>query len=318
MSPRILTLVSLGATLACGPAVSLPGSGDNSTGGDVPPGGSTSPSDTSSVPPNPTSPPNPDPPPQTSTDPYDPTTGGSDGSGSSGGCGFLCESTGNTTPDCDTFLQDCPEGEKCTPWANDGGNSWNARRCTPVVDDPDGTGEPCTVEGSATSGLDSCELGSMCWDVDTETKTGTCTPLCTGSPQAPSCSDPDRWCSMSGDGPLALCLPTCDPLESSCPQGQGCYPLDSLFLCAPDASGKAGGPFEACQFTNACDPGVVCVPGESTVACDEPSCCSPYCDLQAPDCPDTMVCFPWYEEGTLPPGGNPNVGYCTDPDWDGG
>ena len=57
--------------------------------------------------------------------------------------------TGGLEPfDCDIWAQDCPEGEKCSAWANDGGGAWNATRCVPVDDDPDQVGEACNVEGS--------------------------------------------------------------------------------------------------------------------------------------------------------------------------
>ncbi|MGH1343137.1 MAG: hypothetical protein ACRBN8_16385 [Nannocystales bacterium] len=300
---------------ACGPAVATPADGDGSTGGDPPSGGSTGPA-TSSVPPNPTSPTNPDPP-QTSTDPYDPTTGGfGDTEGSStNGCGFIgCHGSGGPIDDCDLFEQDCPPGEKCTPWANDGGNSWNATRCTAIVDDPDAAGEPCTVEATVTSGVDSCELGSMCWDVDDETGFGVCTPHCVGSPGAPSCEDPTRVCIMNGGGVLSLCLPTCDPLMDECGDGEGCYPFDNRFLCTVDGSGTGGGLFESCEFVNGCEPGTACVAGDLSAACDSAACCTPFCDMTAPDCPDALVCFPWYEKGTPPPGTNANVGVCADAD----
>lgn len=157
----------------------------------------------------------------------------------------------------------------------------------------------------------------MCWNVDTETNTGTCTPHCVGSLEQPSCTDPDRRCTATGDSVLNLCLPSCQPLMSTCPPGQGCYPLDDAFVCAYDGSQGVGGPFQPCAFTNACAPGNICVVGASAAACDSATCCSPLCDLQAPVCPDATVCFPWYDEGTLPPGGDANVGYCADADWDG-
>src|SRR5689334_19955710 len=59
--------------------------------------------------------------------------------------------------ECDVWIDDCPVGTKCMPWANDGGNSWNATRCTPLAEDPNGIGEPCTVEGSPVTGIDDCE-----------------------------------------------------------------------------------------------------------------------------------------------------------------
>ena len=54
-------------------------------------------------------------------------------------------------------------------WANDGGGAWNATKCEEIPPEPDGVGEPCTVEISGTSGVDTCVLGAMCWDVDPET-----------------------------------------------------------------------------------------------------------------------------------------------------
>jgi hypothetical protein len=70
---------------------------------------------------------------------------------------------GGQTYECDLWKQDCPPGEKCMPWANDGGGSWNATRCTPLAEDPRQPGEPCTVEGSGVSGRDDCDIRAMCW-----------------------------------------------------------------------------------------------------------------------------------------------------------
>ncbi len=39
------------------------------------------------------------------------------------------------------WAQDCPEGEKCMPWANDGGGSWNATRCSPLDPNPSAVGD---------------------------------------------------------------------------------------------------------------------------------------------------------------------------------
>src|SRR5690606_7229360 len=49
---------------------------------------------------------------------------------------FLNRPDTGSTAECDVFAQDCPPGEKCTFWADDGGSSWNALKCVPVVDDP--------------------------------------------------------------------------------------------------------------------------------------------------------------------------------------
>lgn len=220
---------------------------------------------------------------------------------------------GATSWECSTFHQDCPPGEKCNAWANDGGSSWNALRCVPLVTDPAEAGEPCTVEGSRASGLDSCALGSICWGVDAETGEGSCVPYCTGSTKSLGCGDPEQSCSIGSDGVLALCLSTCDPLEpSSCPQGQGCYPGGyASFVCAPDQSGDEGGLFDTCEFTNDCAPGFVCLTADNVGACDvdAPRCCVPFCDLLDPTCPAGTQCFPGVQEGAAQPG-DENVGLC--------
>src|SRR5690606_9934066 len=50
-------------------------------------------------------------------------------------CSFVCDTTGigpGTGPACDNWAQDCPDGEKCAAWADDGTNSWNNLKCVPV------------------------------------------------------------------------------------------------------------------------------------------------------------------------------------------
>jgi hypothetical protein len=196
--------------------------------------------------------------------------------------------------ECNTWDDDCPEGEKCSAWANDGGNAWNATRCVPLARDPAAPGEQCTVQGSGVSGIDSCDVGSMCWDVTPEGE-GTCVSFCMGDPVDPEC-DPTSRCVFSGRGTLALCLPQCNPLDpTSCDKDLGCYPThdDALTCGVPDDSREA---FETCQIHNDCTPGNLCVPSANVGACLDPAadrCCTPWCDLQAPDCPGATVCDPF-------------------------
>jgi hypothetical protein len=204
---------------------------------------------------------------------------------------------------CDQWLQDCPRGEKCMPWANDGGNSWNATRCSPLDANPKAVGEPCTVEGSGVSGIDDCELGAMCWNVDAETNMGECVAFCQGSEANPTCADECSNCTLSGDGVLILCLPVCDPLAQDCGVGQGCYATGYDFACVPDLSDDAegGGAIgTACEFINTCDPGTVCANPEVVPGCEGNGCCAPFCDVSGPDPCDAWlpgtVCTPWYEE----------------------
>ncbi|MCR9160255.1 MAG: ribulose phosphate epimerase [Nannocystaceae bacterium] len=240
------------------------------------------------------------------TDPPEPSSGTGEP-----GCEFLCPGdVGSASIQCDVWQQDCPAGEKCTPWASQGMN-WNETRCVPVDASPDAPGDPCTRHRDGVGGLDSCDVGALCWDVDDETNQGTCVPLCVGDANEPLCADPNRVCQISSEAILNLCVLLCDPLDASpCPQGHGCYPRNDGFACAPDASAGSGGTFEPCEFSNACQPGLVCVEPDAVVQCGDgaPGCCTPVCDVQAPVCPEPTVCVPWYD-GSAPPGYD-DVGSC--------
>ena len=233
-------------------------------------------------------------------------------------CGFYagCPTDLDPSPiECDTFAQDCPEGEKCMPWANDGSFSWNATRCSPVAEDPGQEGDPCQVEGSGVSGLDDCDVGLMCFEVDTKTNEGTCHALCGGTPDEPTCPSEDQFCSITGDGLLTLCLDSCDPLMSTCEPGESCQPhSNGLFTCVPVANEGTYG--DGCTFINDCGPGHACLGATAVPNCMELGCCTPYCDTTAPDtCPDAMqgvACQPWHEPGAAPPGLE-DVGACALP-----
>jgi len=137
---------------------------------------------------------------------------------------------------CDVWTQDCPSGEKCIAWASDGG-TWNATRCSGIVRDPGAIGDPCTVEGSAFSGIDDCDIGAMCFHVDPETNEGTCLGLCIGSAEDPIC-DPGTTCTIRNDGVLTLCLPTCNPLLDDCDEGHVCGSDESDFWCVPQVKSR--------------------------------------------------------------------------------
>jgi len=225
--------------------------------------------------------------------------------------------------ECDIFEQDCPPGKKCVVRADDGGSSWNATRCVPIPDDPVGLGEPCHVMGYVTSGLDDCELGTMCWDVDPKMLEGICVAFCVGDESNPYCEDPLSECTICGDSCLPLCLPPCSPLEQDCVEGQACYPVHDVWECAPDASGEQGGYGDPCEFINVCDPGLVCL-DPSAVPSGQPcegagGCCTEICDLSDPagdlQCTGAaggQVCQPWYEDGSTPMGYE-SVGVCALP-----
>jgi hypothetical protein len=212
--------------------------------------------------------------------------------------------------ECDPWAQDCMEGEKCMPWANDGGSSWNATRCSPIDDNFVVIGDECQVEGSGVSGVDNCEIGSMCWNVDPETNMGVCVAFCSGSEANPICEDPGTSCNILNDGALILCLPNCDPLLQDCNEGEACYPTVDAFSCVPDAGGETGMFGDNCEYLNVCDPGLFCAVPDGVPECaGSIGCCSSFCDLTDPDatasCPGAaggQECVAWYEDGQAPPG----------------
>jgi len=248
-----------------------------------------------------------------------------DGEGGDGGGGaFISEPDGGGSDlECDIWGQDCAYGEKCMPWANDGGTSWNALKCSPLDPNPFAPGESCTVEGSPVSGVDDCDGASMCWGVDQETLEGECTAFCIGPPSNPTCVDPATTCAVFNDGVLPLCLLGCDPTVQSCPQGDACVGQWAAagFVCVIDASGAEGQYGDACEYINSCDPGLYCANSDVVPGCvGSLGCCSEYCDLGDPDASGTcsgfldgQVCVPWYEEGTAPDGLD-HVGGCALPD----
>ncbi|HWB78097.1 MAG TPA: ribulose phosphate epimerase [Nannocystaceae bacterium] len=227
------------------------------------------------------------------------------------GIGFIEEHDGGGHSwECSLFEQDCPTGEKCNIYANDGGNSWNATRCFPIDPDPDAIGEPCTVIDNGVSGMDSCELGAMCWYVDPETNTGECVAFCQGSEANPVCADPNTHCEGRD---ITLCLPSCCPLEQTCNEGLGCYPVNDTFSCAPDASGELGAYGDPCEFINVCDPYFFCGAPEHVPGCEGSyGCCNAMCLVGSLGCSaysPLLTCVPWFEEGQAPPGYE-NVGAC--------
>lgn len=252
----------------------------------------------------------------------DPTTGAttSGTTGTTGGCqGFICTPDGGGgggVMECDVWTQDCPPGQKCMPWADDGSGSWNATKCSPVDANPGQEGDPCTVEGSAVSGIDDCDVGLLCWYFD-ENNNGSCIDMCKGTPDAPTC-DMGQVCDVSNDGVLILCLNTCDPLITDCPAGQICFAAQSGtdFICDFDASGEMGMYGDPCEYINVCDPGLFCADAAAVPGCEASGCCSPYCNLMEPNtCPGMAMgqeCVPWYPEGMAPPG-QENIGACAVP-----
>ena len=291
------------AVLGCGPVLSVPAAGSESgdatsgtTAVDVSASASAG-DEVTGVPPSMTT--------SATTDATTTTNAGSSGEGDDDSVGFIQDPDGGPGQECDVWAQNCPPGEKCMPWANDGGGSWNALRCAPIAEDPGAPGEACTVIGSGVSGIDDCEFRAMCWDVDPETGFGVCVDFCRGNEAQPLCDDPCKACIIGSSAILALCLPRCDPLAQACNAGQGCYPIGDTFQCAPDASDDAGAVGDPCEYLNVCDPGNFCADMATVPGCEDArGCCASFCDVSVPDTcalglPGTS-CVPWYAQGQAP------------------
>lgn len=214
------------------------------------------------------------------------------------------------TPNCDPFTQDCPDGEKCVPYASSGG-AWDANKCVAVMGEQ-APGEPC-VYGGLTESTDDCDATSFCWnveEVDGE-MLGTCHGFCEGTADMPECPE-GYHCPISSDGPINLCFQTCDPIAQDCQDGLGCYWDNRAFACIfTQEPGIADG--QPCGYINDCLPGSFCVDGAVVPACNGSACCVPFCDLglgdaQCAGVPGTF-CVPFWEQG-LAPAGFEQVGVC--------
>lgn len=253
----------------------------------------------------------------TETDPG--TDGSVDTSMSTTGTTPAESSTTDTsgTESCSTFDPQCEPGTKCNPYADDGGAFWNALGCFPLDRDPVGVGSPCTVEGHPASGVDDCEAGAMCWDVDPDTNEGVCRPFCTGSEGNAICENPGTTCATAFDDVVNLCLAVCDPLLQDCLQNYACAPLDEAFVCALDVSGGGEGGYGSdCDAFNACNPGLFCASPPQVPDCSGAAagCCTEFCDMSDPnvECAGSasgQECIRWFDEGQAPPGYE-DVGYC--------
>lgn len=270
--------------LACGPAPAGTGTG-------------TGPSTTSTG----------DPPLSTSTGP-EPTTGESS---STGGKSFI------VTPDqpvhhppCNPWAQDCPEGQKCVPWAPIGQNQWTDAKCVDVIGDG-APGDPCTAPEGGGAGIDDCALGSFCFDLD-ENNQGVCFLQCSGTPDTPVCP-PNAVCGSDQYVVLALCFSRCDPFLQDCPETQICIPNIDDFYCYNDQSGDGGQVNDPCIYGKDCDPGLECVESATaSMGCDPrvSGCCQPYCKLPGGSCPNPdQQCLPL--QPIVP--GHADVGICSLP-----
>ena len=154
-------------------------------------------------------------------------------------CGTACTGTNEGSsfipgePDagdgieCDVLAEDCPVGQKCMPYVQDGGGaSWNGLKCVPIDPAPVGVGEACDAPGNGLTGVDNCDKHVMCWDVANDM--GVCAAMCVDNSCAPGFN-----CFIANEKILNLCLQECDVGMPDCPRGTGCLPVVGGGVCAP-------------------------------------------------------------------------------------
>jgi hypothetical protein len=206
--------------------------------------------------------------------------------------------------ECSLWAQNCPEGEKCAAVQE----PEPGLQCVPVSGAPVGVGEPCAY-GSPPNMLDNCEAGAVCFGFDPDMQQLVCVPHC--SDDEPACPG-DTVCAVAADT-FNFCAPSCDPLASDCAAGTMCLLVGDAFVCVLDASGDEGEMLDACPFVNACHPGLACLPAEDVPGCEHTTCCTPYCDLEAPACelPDSS-CVSLYDVLEVEPlAEHTQVGVCS-------
>jgi hypothetical protein len=236
-------------------------------------------------------------------------------------CGPSKPDMGDGPFSCDVWEQSCSECEKCTPYFYDG-KIFSGLKCVPVGPLIRGVGEACIIGGKFGDGIDNCEKGALCWNLDGGS-TGTCVALCTGTAQTPGCKNPQELCWISGEAIVPLCFHECNPLvHGSCPQmKQVCVPLPSPagFVCIDGAPDNGGGKYDACDSINSCSDGNACLAWGNVDDCDAQSsgCCLPFCDVSLDsdprcDADNNEMCVPWFDPIDVPDGYK-DVGVCVAP-----
>lgn len=222
---------------------------------------------------------------------------------------FLLLPEGQPIEECNPGAQDCPEGERCTPYVREAGECCvDSTHCAAVVGDK-GPGEPC----SRGVDNDDCAGGLFCMtDSSGGIGPGRCVELC--DPGVAGTCAPGSRCVAFDDGFLPLCVTPCDPLAPACAEGQGCYLVlaEATFVCLRAAS-NAGGDNDACATLQGCAPGLVCVDGDVQASCSDDHCCTPVCDLggDGADCKNILEgCHSPFVTGQTP--ANSDVGVCSE------
>lgn len=249
-----------------------------------------------------------------------PGTTGSESAGTDTGTGTDTppttteDPTGGNEVECDPIAQDCPEGLKCTAYAKELVDTWDANKCVPETNTDNVAGDPCEVEGGIATGIDNCAKGYICLNTDSEGKDGACVEFCAADMTCPNTSGGAGICIVTNDGTLPICLATCDPLMQDCPGQQACYgdPGGPPFFCFGPDPKDGGQDGSTCEFTNACLAGLQCNDSATLEGCpaDSIGCCTPFCPLDGDVCTGAEECVSFFAEPTP---GFENVGICVLP-----
>ncbi len=204
--------------------------------------------------------------------------------------------------ECSPQTQDCPPGEKCTPWF------FTDLVCRDVVSESRSVGEPCTPF-DIQDGLDDCERHAVC-------REGSCWAMAFGILGSLVCPRSDEYPIYDGEDVERYCAPACDPLADECRGDQVCAPynLNGQGLTCRAPSPQSPGALGGLCSTNSCGKGLACVGAQWSSACDPDlgSCCLPFCDIGAPDCPAGSTCVSWWDEDHDPLPKLEHVGFCAE------
>ncbi|MGH1344974.1 MAG: hypothetical protein ACRBN8_25670 [Nannocystales bacterium] len=127
--------------------------------------------------------------------------------GSLGECSVFAGECVEDYVECSFTELDCPLTTKCAPWVVDGGPVFIGATCRELEQqDPDSLGEPCVAESDGQVGVDTCDVGLLCWGSDPELLPWECVEHCDPGGGTP-CQNGEP-CSLCPTLPsLGLCLP---------------------------------------------------------------------------------------------------------------
>ncbi|MBL4688994.1 MAG: hypothetical protein JKY37_30665 [Nannocystaceae bacterium] len=100
----------------------------------------------------------------------------------------------------------------------------------------------------------------------------------------------------------------CDPFNDACAPELACvyFEADGISCAAPGPRG----PGEVCDIMD-CGPQLICYPGSALNSCNIGPCCTELCELARPgNCPEPLVCRPFYTAPEGAPPGYDHIGVC--------